>query len=102
MQFSVLIASLVAGAAFTVAAPTERQLPVCSGTYSNAQCCATDVLNVADLNCANRMSPFVPCPNLMLKPMTIAPTAATTGQDLIDICAAEGQQAKCCVIPIVS
>ena len=29
-------------------------LPVLgSGTYGNAQCCATDVLGVADLNCNN-------------------------------------------------
>jgi len=32
----------------------SRQVTICSGTYSNAQCCATDVLGLADLDCANR------------------------------------------------
>lgn len=32
---------------------------MCSGTYSNAQCCATDVLGLAGLNCANRE--YSPC-----------------------------------------
>lgn len=55
MQFSTIIA-LTFGAV-VMAAPAvmeQRQLPVCSGTYSNAQCCATDVLNLADLNCVDR------------------------------------------------
>ena len=58
MRASTIIASAIAGASFALAAPadlTERQLPVCLGTYSNAQCCATDVIGVADLNCADRM-----------------------------------------------
>lgn len=29
----------------------------CSGLYSTPQCCATDILGVADLDCANRESP---------------------------------------------
>lgn len=43
-------------AATALAAPLleERQLPVCSGA-AQAQCCATDVLNLVDLNCATRM-----------------------------------------------
>jgi Fungal hydrophobin len=32
----------------------KRQANVCAGTTGTAQCCATDVLGVADLNCANR------------------------------------------------
>jgi hypothetical protein len=45
------------GSSIVAAAPADvsaRQLTICSGTYSNAQCCATDVLGLADLNCANR------------------------------------------------
>jgi hypothetical protein len=35
----------------------ERQIYLpCAGLSGTAQCCATDVLGVADLNCANRMS----------------------------------------------
>jgi Fungal hydrophobin len=47
-------------AAFVNALPAPeveaRQVPYipCAGTYSNAQCCATDVLGLADLDCANR------------------------------------------------
>lgn len=34
---------------------SQRQsATLCTGTYSNALCCATDVLGVADLNCFNR------------------------------------------------
>jgi hypothetical protein len=34
----------------------ERQVPYvpCSGLYGTAQCCATDVLGVADLDCGGR------------------------------------------------
>lgn len=33
----------------------ERQLYIpCSGLYGTAQCCATDVLGVADLDCGGR------------------------------------------------
>lgn len=57
MQFSTVAIALFAG--LVAASPVElntRQQLVCSGTYSNAQCCATDVLELADLNCENRMS----------------------------------------------
>ncbi|TIA53281.1 hypothetical protein D6C83_04389 [Aureobasidium pullulans] len=75
------------GSSIVAAAPADvsaRQLTICSGTYSNAQCCATDVLGLADLNCAN------------------PPTTPTSQEDFIDICATEGQQARCCALPIVS
>ncbi|CAD0028976.1 unnamed protein product [Aureobasidium pullulans] len=73
------------GSSIVAAAPADvsaRQLTICSGTYSNAQCCATDVLGLADLNCAN------------------PPTTPTSQEDFIDICATEGQQARCCALPI--
>lgn len=55
MRFSVIAASLFAAVA--LAAPLEeRQVTLCTGTDSNAQCCATDVLGLADLNCADRTS----------------------------------------------
>jgi hypothetical protein len=56
---------------------------VCSGTYGTPQCCATNVLDVADLNCAN------------------PPTIPTDTQSFIDECAAIGQQAQCCALPIL-
>ncbi|KAI6351408.1 hypothetical protein MCOR25_009944 [Pyricularia grisea] len=50
--------------------------------YSSAQCCATDVLGIADLDCA------VP---------TTLPTSASS---FTSICAAKGQRARCCVLPV--
>ncbi|KAM3503730.1 hypothetical protein MY10362_004000 [Beauveria mimosiformis] len=52
------------------------------GLYRNPQCCATDVLGVADLNCD--------------KPSG----TPTSGDEFKSICAAVGQQAMCCVIPV--
>lgn len=54
MQFTITaVLAFAATAAF--AAPLEgRQAGICSS--GTPLCCATDVLNVADLNCYNRMS----------------------------------------------
>lgn len=71
-------------AAAAVAAPAynqERQVPLC--TSGSAQCCATDVLNLADLDC---------------NPPPITPTSIN---GFIDTCSAIGQQAKCCLLPIL-
>ena len=53
-----IIAALFAG--LVAAAPAsdleDRQVYIpCSGLYGTAQCCATDVLGIADLDCGNRM-----------------------------------------------
>lgn len=56
MLAATIITALI-GSSFVAAAPADvsaRQTTICAGTYSNAQCCATDVLGLADLNCANR------------------------------------------------
>lgn len=56
MRFAYI--TVAAFAAAVSAAPAfeieERASKVCTGTYNTPQCCATDVLGVADLNCANR------------------------------------------------
>ena len=86
MQFYTILALATAAIAMPAAAPISgleaRQAPVCGS--GNAQCCATDVLGVADLDCANPTFAF------------------TTGQEFVDGCAAIGQRARCCLIPIVS
>ncbi|KAF2711594.1 hypothetical protein K504DRAFT_374771 [Pleomassaria siparia CBS 279.74] len=82
MQYSTIFT--IAFAAMAAAAPAqlaERQVPVCSGT--TAQCCATDVLNLADLNCAT------------------PPSTPTNTTEFIDICSNIGQQAKCCLLPVL-
>jgi Fungal hydrophobin len=59
MKFIIAVKAVLA--VVVVAAPAQlgqRQNATyiaCSGTYNGAQCCATDVLSLADLNCANRM-----------------------------------------------
>ncbi|KAF2802070.1 hydrophobin, partial [Mytilinidion resinicola] len=64
----------------------KRQQAVCTeGLYTTPLCCATDVLGIADLDCA--------APN---------PTPSDN-KDFINICAevAGGQQAQCCLLPIL-
>ncbi|QDS67501.1 hypothetical protein FKW77_001463 [Venturia effusa] len=55
----------------------------CSGTTGNAQCCATDVLGLADLDCANPT------------------TTPQSKDDFTAICSAGGQRARCCALPIL-
>lgn len=59
MQFTFTAIAAICAAVVNALPAQEvaaRQVPYipCSGLYSNAQCCATDVLGVADLDCANR------------------------------------------------
>ncbi|OAP61268.1 hypothetical protein AYL99_03469 [Fonsecaea erecta] len=61
----------------------ERQVTLCSGADSSAVCCATDVLGVADLDCAP------------------PPSTPTSTDDFTSICASIGQQARCCLLPIL-
>ncbi|KAH9861799.1 hypothetical protein J1614_011552 [Plenodomus biglobosus] len=81
MQFT--LATLAALTATALASPTlqNRQVGLCSS--GNPVCCATDVLNLANLDCA---------------PPAVTPTSIN---GFIDTCAAGGQQAKCCLIPIL-
>ncbi|KAI5804816.1 fungal hydrophobin-domain-containing protein [Peziza echinospora] len=73
--------AFAAGAFAIPAMLAERQLPLC--TSGTPLCCATDVLELADLDCHS-------------------PPITPNGTDsFIDICSAEGQQAKCCLIPIL-
>jgi hypothetical protein len=54
--FIAAVASLVAVVAASPTYLEERQVPpgLCAGLTGTPQCCATDVLGVADLDCANR------------------------------------------------
>ncbi|KAM0803317.1 hydrophobin [Usnea florida] len=85
MHFSTIVATALLGAAVTMGVPTnnKRNTILCPGTPDTPECCATDVLGVADLNCAPPPSP----------PSNIS--------QFVDICAAIGQQAKCCFIPVL-
>lgn len=60
MKFTIaaFVAVLAQTALALPATVEERQVPYipCSGLYGTSQCCATDVLGVADLDCGNRES----------------------------------------------
>ncbi|KAK1976049.1 Cerato-ulmin hydrophobin family [Colletotrichum cereale] len=85
MQFTVAVAALFASVAFAAPVVEERQTPYvpCSGLYASSQCCATDVLGIADLDCGNPSAP---------------PASA---DEFSAICSAIGQRARCCVLPIL-
>ncbi|KEF60327.1 uncharacterized protein A1O9_01887 [Exophiala aquamarina CBS 119918] len=85
------IAIALAGATTAMAAAVpgkstllDRQAALCSGASSSPVCCATDVLGVADLDCAP------------------PPETPTDVDNFGEICAAIGQRARCCLLPIVS
>jgi len=86
MKFTATIVALCAS--FVAALPSpieERQVPYvpCSGLYGTAQCCATDVLGIADLDCGN------------------PPASVTSADNFSATCSAIGQRARCCVLPIL-
>ena len=87
MQFTTVAAIFLAGlaAAVPTAEMAERQDPYvpCSGLYGTAQCCATDVLGVADLDCGN------------------PPETPSDADKFSSVCADIGQRARCCVLPIL-
>jgi len=86
MKFTIAAIALFSGLA--AALPTtldERQAVYvpCSGLYGSAQCCATDVLGAADLDCGQ------------------PPSVPTAADDFSMVCSAIGQRARCCVLPIL-
>ncbi|RYP55997.1 hypothetical protein DL769_009997 [Monosporascus sp. CRB-8-3] len=92
MYFATFIATFLAGTAMAVPAavealagygsPPPSGYDPCSGLYDSAQCCATDVLGVADLDCAS--------------PSDVPRSA----DHFRGICAAGGQRARCCILPV--
>ncbi|KAJ4380406.1 hypothetical protein N0V85_008753 [Neurospora sp. IMI 360204] len=85
MQFTIATVLSLLTVALAAPAVIERQVPYtpCSGLYGTAMCCATDVLGVADLDCAN------------------PPETVTSAANFQSTCAAVGQRARCCAIPLL-
>lgn len=86
MQFTTIAAIFFAGlaAAVPTAEVHERgDYTACTGLYGTSQCCATDVLGVADLDCAN------------------PPEVPISADNFSEVCSAIGQRARCCVLPIL-
>ncbi|KAI2606616.1 cerato-ulmin [Hypoxylon sp. NC1633] len=84
MQLSTFFVTFLATA--VLANPVKRNdapYDPCSGLYDSAQCCATDVLGVIDLDCET--------PNKV-------PTSASNFEE---ICGDGGQRARCCVLPVL-
>ncbi|KAA8569836.1 hypothetical protein MFRU_064g00430 [Monilinia fructicola] len=81
MQFiaTTFIAILSAVAA---ASPLQSRSGLCSSALDTAQCCDVSVAGVANLNCASPSS------------------TPTSVENFRSICAAGGQQASCCVLPV--
>ncbi|KAI1335337.1 hydrophobin [Xylariaceae sp. FL0016] len=77
------VLGLIATALAVPTGSTGGPYDPCSGLYDSAQCCATDVLGVADLDCASPSK---------------VPTSASNFES---ICAAGGQRARCCVLPVL-
>ncbi|KAK2015100.1 hypothetical protein LZ32DRAFT_602800 [Colletotrichum eremochloae] len=80
MQFSVALVALFAGAAIAVPTGSTTYDP-CSGLYDSVQCCATDVLGLANLDC------------------NVPTTLPTSPDHFKRVCAATGKRARCCVLP---
>ncbi|KAI0554715.1 fungal hydrophobin-domain-containing protein [Xylaria curta] len=104
MQFSALFATIFA--AVVAASPLDLPVPKASysgtptstrpaypyptsaydgcpnGLYSVPQCCATDVLGVTDLDCHS------------------PPSIPQSADEFRYTCAAGGQRARCCVVPV--
>lgn len=112
MHFSTAAIFALAGASSVIASAIpgkstllERQAVLCSGASSSAVCCATDVLGVADLDCAPRKLTLLGHICYLERQRTdneTAPTTPTSTDDFTEICAAIGQRARCCLLPIVS
>lgn len=84
MQFSPIALFLSAAAASPLLRAARQLYVPCSGLYATPLCCATDVLGVADLDC------------------TDPPTVPANATDFQGVCAALGQTAECCVLPLVT
>ncbi|CAI4212783.1 unnamed protein product [Parascedosporium putredinis] len=82
MKFSLVFLAGVVAAAPSALDSRQTYTP-CSGLYGSAQCCATDVLGIADLDCGQ------------------PPTGPTSADDFSAVCSAIGQRARCCVLPIL-
>ncbi|KAF4440331.1 hypothetical protein F53441_12279 [Fusarium austroafricanum] len=84
MKFSLAISTLLSVVS-ALPAEDKRQAAYvpCSGLYGTSQCCATDVLGVADLDCGN------------------PPSTPTDADNFSEVCSAIGQRARCCVLPIL-
>jgi hypothetical protein len=88
MQFIALIISALAATAF--AYPTNDQpatgFVACANNgvlFSAPNCCATDVLGLANLDC------------------TTPPKVPTSPSDFQAVCAAIGKRPRCCVAPLL-
>ena len=101
MKFLTILA--LAGAAM---ATKTKYKPCPSGLFSNALCCATDALGIIGLDCDVRKSHYYLSAPTARKVDKLADNekASEVPRDphhFSSNCAKVGQQAKCCVLPVV-
>ncbi|RBR26338.1 uncharacterized protein FIESC28_00838 [Fusarium coffeatum] len=85
MKFSLAAVTLLGAVVSALPANEKRQTPYvpCTGLYGSAQCCATDVLGLANLDCGG------------------PPSTPSNATEFSAVCSAIGQRARCCVLPIL-
>ncbi|KFY08846.1 hypothetical protein V492_05860 [Pseudogymnoascus sp. VKM F-4246] len=96
MHYLALAALLTA----VMAAPADNaaQALLCPiGLYSVPQCCSTDVLGIACLDATTQLF-RLHCTNISSSAATGNPR---NGYEFRQACAWVGQQARCCVVPIL-
>jgi len=72
-----------------------------SSTFPNPECCATDILGVADLDCTPRkLSPELWIERDRLFLLTASPIPHSISA-FTSTCAAIGKTARCCLLPVV-
>ncbi|KAK4232711.1 fungal hydrophobin-domain-containing protein [Achaetomium macrosporum] len=74
--------TLITTRTLTPTAPIPPYVP-CPGLYGTPQCCATDLLGLVALDCES------------------PPSVPASPDDFRNICASIGQQARCCLIPLL-
>ncbi|CAG9989018.1 unnamed protein product [Clonostachys byssicola] len=84
MRINVLAAAVLLAQLASASPAAKRQTYIaCSGLYGTAQCCATDVLGLVDLDCGN------------------PPSLPASPDEFSSVCSAIGQRARCCVLPVL-
>jgi hypothetical protein len=108
MKFLTVAALIASG--ITLAVATDYK-PCQSTIYSSPQCCATDALGIVGIDCKVRKYTLLQewlgktfcnlfgCLGLMICSANFPPLDPGHFRR---ICAESGQQAKCCVLPVVS
>lgn len=122
MQFAAIVTFVAATAVMAVPSTIDARSDLCpDGLYGNANCCATDILRLANLDCHSRkylLEYSFRCPSpphkyfqviylkqpltyLLFVPCHLASRVPSSIAEFVRICADGGEEAQCCVIPVL-